>query len=81
MQASTIRRKIEAHGFVFTELDSGVRVSARGPKTPADPNSDGGRPTVVTAKRDGETLERVEKTTQAAGASAYVRLVGQYSEP
>jgi hypothetical protein len=81
MQKSTIRRKIERNGFVFTELDSGVRVSARGPKTPADPMNDGERPTVVTAKRNGETLERVEKTTQAAGASAYVRLVDEYSNP
>ena len=79
MQKSTIKRRIERHGFVFTELDSGVRVSARGPKTPADSMNDGERPTVVTATRNGETLERVEKTTQAAGASAYVRLVDEYS--
>jgi hypothetical protein len=79
MNKTAIRRKIERHGFVYTELRSGVRVSARGPKFPADPTADGERPTVVTATRDGEILRRVEKPTQSSGATAYLQFIEEYS--
>jgi hypothetical protein len=80
MQKSSIKDSLARNGFVFTDLDSGVRVTARGPKTPADPVNDGERDTVVKAQRNGETLSRSSHSTRGTAARQYVELVDEYSD-
>ena len=83
MQASTIKNSLARRGFVFTDLDTPngrVRITARGPKSPADPGNDGERDTVVRAQRDGETLHRSAHRSRGSAARRYVELVGKYSD-
>jgi len=83
MDTSTIKRRIARNGFVFTDVetdDGTVRVTANGPKTPADPANDGERDTVVRATAGGgETLHESRHPTQGAAASKYAALVEEYS--
>jgi len=78
MQKSSIKDSLARNGFVFTDLDGGVRVTARGPKTPADPGNDGERDTVVKAQRNGEILSRSAHSTRGTAAGRYVELVEEY---
>ena len=78
MQKSDIKDHLARTGSVFTDLDSGVRVSAMGPKTPADPGSDGERDTVVWVVSGGEDLEYEKHSTRATAARRYVELVEEY---
>jgi hypothetical protein len=81
MDKSTINDALKRSGFVFTDVetpDGTVRVTARGPKLPADPENDGERDTVVRAQRGGETLHESTHGTRAAGARRYVELVEKY---
>lgn len=78
MQPQSIKNRLSRTGFVFTDLDSGVRVTARGPKSPADPGNDGFRDTVVKAQRNGQILERSSHHNRATGARRYVELVEVY---
>ena len=80
MQKKDIKQKLARNGFVFTDLDSGVRVTALGPKSPADPHSDGERNTVVKAQRNGDVLERESCHNRAVAARRYVELVDEYSD-
>jgi hypothetical protein len=80
MDKSGIKSHLARNGFVFTDLDSGVRVTARGPKTPADPGNDGERNTVVRAMKNGRTLHESRHSTRGAGASKYVALVEKHSD-
>jgi hypothetical protein len=80
MDQPSIKERIARNGFVFTDLDSGVRVTARGPKSPADPGNDGERPTVVRVTGHGEALHESKHNTRGAAATVYVQLVRQYAE-
>lgn len=82
MDKQTINDALKRNGFVFTDIETPggtVRVTARGPKLPADPGSDGERDTVVRAMHEGVTLERHECSTRSKGARRYVELVEKYS--
>jgi len=81
MDTSSIKSHLARNGFVFTDLDSGVRVTARGPKTPADPANDGERDTTVRATKDGRTLHESRHSTRGAGARMYVELADRYLAP
>ena len=81
MQKSDIKQKLARSGFVFTDIETPggtVRVTARGPKLPADPANDGERDTVVEAQRKGEVLERSSHHNRATAARRYVELVEKY---
>jgi hypothetical protein len=81
MNKSDITSALKRNGFFFTDVETPggtVRVTARGPKLPADPGNDGERDTVVRAVHEGETLERYECSTRSAGAGRYVELVEKY---
>ena len=78
MQKSSIKESLARNGFVFTDLDSGVRVTARGPKTPADPGSDGERATVVRVVENGVDVEHSQHSTRGSAAGRYVELVDEY---
>jgi hypothetical protein len=80
MDKSSIKKRIRRTGFVFTDLDSGVRVTARGPKSPADPGNDGERQTTVRAMKGGRTVHESRHSTRGAGASKYVALVEKHSD-
>jgi len=83
MQQSDITDALKRKGFVFTDVETPggtVRVTARGPKAPADPGNDGERETVVKAVHEGVTLERDECSTRSTGARRYVDLVEKYSD-
>ncbi len=57
MNKSDITSALKRNGFVFTDVETPggtVRVTARGPKLPADPGNDGERDTVVRAVHEGE---------------------------
>jgi hypothetical protein len=79
MDKSSIKSSLARNGFVYTDLGSGARVTARGPKTPADPGNDGERPTVVRVQKGGEQLHRSSHSTRGTAARRYVELVGEYS--
>jgi hypothetical protein len=81
MQPSDITDALKRNGFVFTDVETpgpAVRVTARGPKLPADPANDGERDTVVKAQREGEVLERSSCRNRATAARRYVELVGKH---
>lgn len=78
MQKQSIKNRLARNGFVFTDLDSGVRVTARGPKLPADPPNDGFRDTVVKAQRNGTVLKRESCRSRGTAARRYVELVEDY---
>jgi hypothetical protein len=78
MEKSSIKDSLARNGFVFTDLDSGVRITARGPKTPADPG-DGERKTVVRAVKDGVDVAHSTHRSRGAAAGRYVELVDEYS--
>jgi len=83
MDKSAINDALKRNGFVFTDVETPegtVRVTARGPKLPADPENDGERDTVVRAQRGGETLHRSTHSTRAGGARRYVELVQKYGD-
>jgi hypothetical protein len=79
MEKSSIKDSLARNGFVFTDLDSGVRITARGPKTPAGPGTDGERDTVVRAVKDGVDVEHSTHRSRGAAAGRYVELVDEYS--
>jgi hypothetical protein len=79
MDPSDITDALKRNGFVFTDVetpDGTVRVTARGPKLPADRG--GERDTVVEAQRKGEVLERSSHHNRATAARRYVELVEKY---
>jgi hypothetical protein len=78
MDKSGIKSHLARNGFVFTDLDSGVRVTARGPKSPADPGNDGERDTTVRAMKGGSALHESRHSTRGAAASKYVKLADRY---
>ena len=81
MQPSDITDAVKRNGFVFTDVETPggtVRVTARGPKLPADPENDGERDTVVKAQRGGEVLERSSCRNRATAARRYVEFVEKY---
>lgn len=78
MQKQSVKNRLARTGFVFTDLDSGVRVTARGPKSPADPPNDGERNTVVKAQRNRDVLERESCHNRAVASRRYVELVDEY---
>jgi hypothetical protein len=81
MDSSDITDALKRNGFVFTDVETpggNVRVTARGPKSPADPDSDGERDTVVKAQHEGEILERSTHRSRAAAARKYVQLVEKF---
>jgi len=79
MEAQSIKSSLARNGFVFTDLDSGARITARGPKTPADPANDGERSTVVEVRRGGEHVHRSSHASRGVAARRYVELVEEYS--
>lgn len=79
MQKSSIKDSLARNGFVFTDLESGVRVMARGPKSPADPVNDGERDTVVRVVENGVDVEHSQHRSRGAAAGRYVELVDEYS--
>ena len=79
MDRSSIKDSLARNGFVFTDLDSGHRVTARGPKTPADPGNDGERKTVVRVVSDGVDVEYEAHRSRGTAARRYVELVEEYS--
>lgn len=83
MDKSDITDALKRNGFVFTDVETPggtVRITARGPKLPADPPNDGERDTIVRAMHEGETLERFECSSRSTGARRYVELVEKYSD-
>lgn len=79
MDRSSIKDSLARNGFVFTDLDTGVRVTARGPKTPADSENDGERDTVVKAQKNGDVLHRSSHRSRGIAARRYVELVEKHS--
>ena len=80
MQKSDIKDTLARSGFVFTDLDSGPRVTARGPKSPAGPGNDGERETVVRVVSDGVDVEYEKHRSRGVAARRYVELVEEYSD-
>ena len=78
MEAQSIKDNLARSGFVFTDLDSGHRVTARGPKSPADPGNDGNRETVLRVVSDGVDVEYEKHRSRARAARRYVELVEKY---
>jgi hypothetical protein len=76
MDKSSIKSKLDGSGFVFTDLDSGVRVTARGPRVPG---GEIGRKTLVRVQRGGETLASRKCSSNGHAASVYVDFVDEYS--
>jgi len=76
MQKSDIRKKLDRSGFVFTDLDNGVRVTARGPQVPG---GEIGRKTQVTARNGSEELDSRRCHSNGQAASVYVDFVNEYS--
>jgi hypothetical protein len=75
MEKSDIKSKLDRSGFVFTDLDSGVRITARGPQSPG---GDIGAKTYVKAQRNGSVLDSRECASNGHAASVYVQYVEEY---
>ena len=75
MEKSDIRSKLDRSGFVFTDLDSGVRITARGPQSPG---GEIGAKTHVKAQRSGEVLNSRECASNGHAANIYVQYVEKY---
>jgi hypothetical protein len=78
MDTSSIKDSLARNGFVYTDVGD-VRVTARGPKTPADPGNDGERSTVVRVVKDGADVEHSTHRSRGAAARRYVEHVEEYS--
>jgi len=81
MDPSDITDALKRNRFVFTDVETPggpVRVTARGPKRPADPENDGQSEIVVKAQHEGVLLERFTCRTRGAGARRYVELARKY---
>lgn len=81
MDKSAITDALKRNGFVFTDVETPegtVRVTARGPKLPADPGNDGERDTVVKVRRGGTVLAKEAFRTRSKAARRYVELVEKY---
>jgi hypothetical protein len=81
MTPREIKRHVQKHGFVYTDIDTPdgrVRVTARGPRTPST-DGNGELSTVVKATRDGEIIDQRECTNHALAGRAYVELVQRFS--
>jgi len=76
MDKSSIKDSLARNGFVFTDLDSGVRVTARGPRVPGGKI---GRKTFVKAQRNGDVLDSRRCHSNGHAASVYVDFVDEYS--
>jgi len=77
MKKSAIKSKLRRSGFVYTDLGSGVRVTARGPQSPSTEGT-GEERTVVKAQRDGEILDSTTEPTHTAAASRYVQYLEKH---
>lgn len=75
MQKSDIKSKLDRSGLVFTDLDSGVRITARGPQSPG---GEIGAKTQVAARRGSETLDSRECHSNGQAASVYVKYVEKH---
>ena len=75
MEKSDIKSKLDRSGFVFTDLDSGVRIKARGPQSPG---GEIGAKTHVKAQRGGDVLDSRECASNGHAASVYVQYVEEY---
>jgi hypothetical protein len=75
MEKSDIKSKLDRNGFVFTDLDSGVRITASGPKSPG---GEIGTKTHVKAQRNGNVLDSRECASNGHAASVYVQYVEEY---
>lgn len=71
MQKPDVEDTFERNGFVFTDLESGARVSVSGLEVPVPV----GQKTFVRVVRRGETLHKSKHSSSAAAASKYVELV------
>jgi len=83
MDKDSINDALKRNGFVYTDVETGggtVRVTARGPKLPADPANDGERPTVVRVVQGGVDVEHSTHSTRSAAARQYVEWVEEYRE-
>lgn len=80
MNASDIKQNLRRTGFVFTDLDNGVRVQARGPQSPSTEAHAGERDTIVKATKDGEPLESTACTNHGVAATRYTQMVDKYRE-
>jgi len=76
MEKSSIKENLDRSGFVFTDLDNGVRVTARGPQVPG---GEIGRKTQVTARKGSETLDSRRCHSNAQAASVYLDFVDEHS--
>ena len=74
MEAQSIKDNLARSGFVFTDLDSGARVSASGPEVPGPV----GQKTFVRVEKGGETLHKSKHPSNGAAASQYVQLVEEH---
>jgi len=74
MDRSSIKENLNRSGFVFTDLDSGARITARGPTVPGPI----GKKTTVRVQKGGETLHTSTHASNGAAASTYVQLVEEY---
>ena len=74
MDAQSIKDTLARSGFVFTDLDSGARVTASGPQVPGPI----GQKTVVRVEKGGETVHKSTCHNNATAARRYVELVEEY---
>jgi len=74
MDAQSIKDNLARNGFVFTDLDSGARVTANGPRVPGPV----GQKTVVRVQVDRETIHTSKHHNNATAARRYVELVEKY---
>jgi hypothetical protein len=74
MEAQSIKDNLARSGFVFTDLDSGARVSASGPRVPGPVGQD----SVVKVQRNGDVLHKSSHHNNATAARRYVELVEEY---
>lgn len=77
MQKSDVRDTLDRSGFCFTDLDNGIRVTARGPRVPG---GEVGRKTHVAVRKGSETLASERCHSNAQAARKYVNLVEKHSE-
>lgn len=77
MDKSSIKETLDRSGFCYTDLDNGVRITARGPQVPG---GEIGRKTQVAARKGSETLASERCHSNAQAASKYVEFVEKHSE-